>query len=210
MPISATRFLGNWFGAFALLLASFPAPLRAFADAGEVLQTDQGMWMRHDNRFRDAVISLQFQPSLSPTQGKHTPLCGASAFFLQAFLEPGVVVSFRPDAFAGIEPASVGQRGSRCQVTLPNIYPYHRRQHVGSWLRYLQFQGDQQVKLLVGCVVPEFGGSNRGTVVDQGHMWLIALVRDDDPPLQRQHAHLLPWLEGVVVAIVVGDGGREI
>jgi len=123
MAIGATRFLGDRFGASPVLLTSFPAPLRAFADAGEFLKTDQGVRVGHDNGFRDAVIGLQFQPSLSPAERDLSPRRGASAFLLQAFTEPGVVVSFRPDAFAGIEPASVGQRSRRCQVTLPDIYP---------------------------------------------------------------------------------------
>ncbi len=59
-------------------------------------------------------------------------------------------------------------------------------------------------------IVPELGGSNGGTVMDESHMPLIALIRQDDAPLQRQHAHLLPRLEAVVVAVVVGHGGREI
>src|SRR5260370_3470582 len=64
--------------------------------------------------------------------------------------------------------------------------------------------------LFVRLVIPEFGTSNGGPVMDQGHMWLIALIRDDDASLQRQHAHLLSWLEGVVIAIVVGHRWREI
>src|SRR5260370_15899812 len=108
MAIGATRFLGDGFGAFALLFASSFAPLRTFADAGEFFQADQGVRMGGDNGFRYAVIGLQFQPSLSPAERDQSPRRGASAFLLQAFLEPGVVVSTRPDAFAGIEPASVG------------------------------------------------------------------------------------------------------
>src|SRR5260370_42473135 len=142
--------------------------------------------MGGDNGFRDAVISLQFQPSLSSAERDLSPRCRTSAFLLQAFTEPGVVVSFRPDAFAGIEPASVGQRSRRCQVALPDIYPYHGRQPVRSWLWYLQFQGDQQVKLLVHFVLPEFGTYNCSTVVDDRFIRLIALVSFDDASLYRQ------------------------
>src|SRR5260370_9480751 len=141
----SARLFGDRFGAFALLLASPLAPLRAFADAGEVLKADQGVRMGHDNGFRDAMISLQFQPSLSSAQSKHTPLCRTSAFLLQAFVQPGVVVSFRPDSFSRIEPAPVAECRRCRQVALPDIYPYHCRQPVRAWLSNLQFQGDQQV-----------------------------------------------------------------
>src|SRR5260221_8204783 len=107
MLIGATRFLGDRFGAFALLLASSLAPLRAFADAGELLKADQGVWMGHDNGFRDAVIRLQFQPSLSPAERDFAPRCGASAFLLQAFLEAGVAVSFPPATLCRVETAPV-------------------------------------------------------------------------------------------------------
>src|SRR5260370_14365748 len=183
MAVGATRFLGDGYSAFALLFASSLAPPRAFANVGEFLKTDQGGRMGGDNGFRDAVISLQFQPSLSSAERDLSPRCRTSAFLLQAFTEPGVVVSFRPDAFAGIEPASVGQGRRRCQVTLPDIYAHNRRECVRGWLRYLQFQGDQKGKLLAGLFLPELGTSHSGTVMDEGHMRLIALVGEDDAPL---------------------------
>src|SRR5258708_5447026 len=210
MLIGTTCFLGDGFGASPVLLASSLAPLHPFADASEFFQAEKRVRMGCDNRFRDAVIDLQFQPSLSPAERDQSPRRGASAFLLQAFVQPGVVVSFRPDAFAGIEPASVRQRSRRCQVALPDIYPHHRRQHTRGWLSNLQFQGDQQVKLLVGFVIPELGTSNGSTVVDESHMPLIALVRDDDTALQAEYTHLLSWLEGVVVAVVVGHSWRDI
>ncbi len=137
MAIGTTRFLGDGFGASPVLLTSSLASLRAFTDAGEVLKTDQGVGMGHDNGFRDGVIGLQFQPSLSSAERDQSPRCRTSAFLLQAFVQPGVVVSFRPDAFAGIEPASVGQGRRRCQVALPNIHAHNRRERVRGWLRYL-------------------------------------------------------------------------
>src|SRR5258708_40293863 len=105
MAIGSTRFLGDRFGASPVLLASSLAPLRAFTDAGEFFQADQGVRIGGDNGFRDGVINLQFQPSLSSAERDPSPRCGASAFFLQAFTEPGVVVSTRPDAFSRVEPA---------------------------------------------------------------------------------------------------------
>src|SRR5258708_904720 len=149
MAIGSTRFLGDMFGASPVLLASSLAPLRTFTDAGEFFQADQGMRMGHDNGFRDGVISLQFQPSLSSAECDQSPRCRTSAFLLQAFVQPGVVVSFRPDAFAGIEPAPVRQRGRRRQIALPDVYSYHCRSGVMGWVSYLQFKGDQRVKILL-------------------------------------------------------------
>src|SRR5258708_32688914 len=183
MPIGSTRFLGDRFGASPVLLASSFTPLRSFADAGEFFQADQGVGVGHDNGFRDGVINLQFQPSLSSAERNLSPCCGASAFFLQAFTEPGVVVSTRPDAFSRIEPALVGKRSSRCQVALPDIYADNSGKRFRGWLRHLQFQGDQLLKLFVGFVIPELGTSNGGTMMDQGHMRLIALIRHNNTTL---------------------------
>src|SRR5713101_4123432 len=100
VAVGPARFRGDGFGAFAVLLASACTPLRAVTDAGEFFQTDQSMWVRLDNGFRDAVVGLQFQPSLSPAHGDFAPRGGTSAFLLQAFLEPGIMVSFYPDSFS--------------------------------------------------------------------------------------------------------------
>src|SRR5260370_22562309 len=64
-----------------------------------------------------------------------------------------------------------------------------------SRLRYLQFQGDEQIKLLVCLIIPELGGSYGGAMMDEGNMVLIALIRHNDTTSQRQHAHLLFWDE---------------
>src|SRR5260370_14045030 len=122
MPISPTRFLGDRFGASPVLLAPSLAPLCAFTDACEFIKTDQGVRMGYDNGFRDGVIDLQFQPSLSSAERDYSLCCRASAFLLQASLQPGVVVTTRPDAFASIALALVGKRRSRRQVTLPDIH----------------------------------------------------------------------------------------
>ena len=70
MAIGSTRFLGDRFGASPVLFAPPLAPLCPFTDAGEFFQADQGVRMGHDNRFRDAVISLQFQRSEERRVGK--------------------------------------------------------------------------------------------------------------------------------------------
>src|SRR5260370_1030698 len=183
MAVGSTRFLGDGVGASPVLLSSSLSPLPPFTDAGEFLKADQSVRVCLHNGFRDAVINLQFQPSLSSAERDQSPRRGASAFLLQAFVQPSVVVSFRPDSFTGIEPASVGQRGRRRQVALPDIYPYHRRQLVRGWVSDVQFQGNQEVKLLVSFVVPEFGTSNGGSVMDQSYMLAIPLVGNDDTAL---------------------------
>src|SRR5258708_37737196 len=183
MLIGTTCFLGDGFGASPVLLASSLAPLHPFADASEFFQAEKRVRMGCNNGFRDAVIGLQFQPSLSPAERDQSPRRGASAFLLQAFVQPGVVVSFRPDALAGIEPASVGQRGRRCQVALPDIYPYHRRQRIRSWVNHLPFPVAHQVKLLVRLIVPELGTSHGGTPLDQGNLCPITFFTQDHTTL---------------------------
>ncbi len=66
VAVGPTRLWGDGLGAFAVLLAPPLAPLRALTDAGELLQADQGVGVRCHNGFRDGMVDLQFQPSLSP------------------------------------------------------------------------------------------------------------------------------------------------
>ncbi len=66
VEVGLARFGGHGFCPLPALLTPPLTPLRAVTDAGEFFQTDQGVWVRVYDGFRDAVVGLQFQPSLSP------------------------------------------------------------------------------------------------------------------------------------------------
>src|SRR2546428_137951 len=92
-------------------------------------------------------------------------------------------------------------------------FPFFLRRRVrrfGRWFWYLHFQRDQQVVLLVRLIIPELGRAKACAVLDEGHMTLITLVGEDDPPLEREDAHLPFLLEAVIITVVIDQGGRDI
>ena len=58
-----------------------------------------------------------------------------------------------------------------------------------------QIQNKTTVKLLVGLVLPQLGGSDMGPVLDEGNVFAIATEGNDDTALQGQEAHTLLCLE---------------
>src|SRR6266571_5434030 len=116
MAIGPARFLGDGFGALPVAFAPSPAPLCPLANAGEFFQTDQGVGVRLDNLFRDGVVGLPFQPSLSPAQCDLASRGGASAFFLQALPQPGIVISPRPDSLSWVKVTLVARGCRGCQI----------------------------------------------------------------------------------------------
>jgi hypothetical protein len=76
--------------------------------------------------------------------------------------------------------------------------------------RLRRFQGDQQIELFVGFVVPELGPADVCPVLDERHMPVVALVGKDNPPVEGKDAHLLPSLKAVIIAVVVGQRRRDV
>src|SRR2546428_1110549 len=79
-----------------------------------------------------------------------------------------------------------------------------------TWVWTFDLKGDQQIELLAWLVIPELGGSNLCPMSDQFHMLVVPCVGDDDPSREGQDADLLLFLEAVIFAILVLDGGRNI
>ncbi len=70
--------------------------------------------------------------------------------------------------------------------------------------------GSIGLSLLPGLIIPEFRGSDVGSMPDQGYMLIIACVGHNHPPIQGQDAHLGIFLQAIVPMEVIGQGGRDI
>src|SRR5712692_3381084 len=156
------------------------------------------------------MIGVQLEPSLSSAGGDQSPGRGASAFALQSFAQSGVVIRLCPYCFAGIELALIGHGGAHRQVALTHIHPDHGLLYFWLWIGKVEFQRHQEIVLLVGLVIPEFGHPKGCSMLNQGDMVMVSFIRYNDTPLQREDTHLLPLLERVVVSIVVGDRRRDV
>jgi len=69
VAIGLARFGGDGFCPFSVFLASSRTSLGLFSIASEVFRAKKRVGVRCNNGFRDSVIGLQFQPSLSLTLG---------------------------------------------------------------------------------------------------------------------------------------------
>src|SRR5262249_7720068 len=102
VPVRSALFLAG-------LLAVFP--LRSVSNAGQLFQTDQGVWVGLQKALTDAMVGIQLQPSLSLAY-RYTATCSrASAFSLEPLLEAGVVIGFRSPFLSAVELRAVVQRG---------------------------------------------------------------------------------------------------
>jgi hypothetical protein len=196
----------------SLLLRCVLAPFAfaPLADVGQVFQADEGVGVLVNNAFGDVVIGVQLQPSLSSADRHQATGRGTSAFPLQAFSQARIMVSFGADLLARIERGLIVGIGRDCQVALPDINPDHAAQGHGSEVRPLEFKTDEQVELLVGLVIPEFGSATGGSLPDECKMPVVASVGDNHAPLEGEDAHPLVRLQAVVTLVVVGEGGRDI
>src|SRR6266852_3594914 len=201
MPVSSPLLLTHLFAMLAI---------RAFADMGQIFQTDETMRVRLYNAPTDQMVTILFQPSLSSTNHDEASCGGPSAFLLQPLHESRIVIGFGSYSLARIERCSM-PRGSRDrQVTLSNIHPDNAALCFGCRISNLKFQGDEQVKLLAWLVIPEFSRSDRRAMMQECDMLVIASIGNNHAPIQGQDAHLVVFLQAVVPVIVVGQRRRDI
>src|SRR5260370_16462528 len=88
-----------------LLLRRFLASLAtvSISDIGQVLQSDEAVWVLGHDALRDHMIGVLLQPSLPSTDGNESPRCGTGAFLLQTLSQSPVVVSFGNDSLPRLE-----------------------------------------------------------------------------------------------------------
>ncbi len=130
---------------FALLLAGpFPVlAFRAISNVGQVFQSDDALGMLLHNPTTDEVVAILFQPSLSSCYRHQTTGRRASAFVLQAFRQPRIMVSFGTNLFARIEGGAILDGSRHSQVALSYVYPNHPSLGFGKRVCYLNLQGHQ-------------------------------------------------------------------
>src|SRR5438067_8501953 len=91
--------------------------------------------------------------------------------------------------------------GSHRQVADSHIDPNHLLVTFKRGVRLFYFQGDEQVELLVGLVVPELGIADAGSMVDESQVRMIALIGEGDPSFKSYQAHTVSTLETIITSI---------
>src|SRR5258708_38726830 len=106
--------------------------------------------------------------------------------------------------FARIKSGLVCGGGRDSQIALPYVPTYDLGICCWCGVCSLHFQTHEEIELLVGLIVPEFGRTEMRCLLDQGHMLLIARVGHNETTGERQDAVLLLGLKAVVAVRVVG------
>ena len=113
-----------------------------------------------------------------------------SAFALEPFLDTGVMVRFGSHLLSGGKLGVVVWGGHGGQIALAQINSQDLRQDFGRGVRGSDRERDEQIEVVFGAVIPEFGSANGGALLEQSQMATPALIGEDDTTSQRQHAHL--------------------
>lgn len=131
-----------------LALASFCA----LSNVGQVLQTDDTVGVLIHNTLTHDMVRILFQPSLSSTDGDQLSGRGTSAFVLKTLAQSCIMVGFRSYVFARMKRACSfrGARDRKIAQTDIDADDVRLWREIG----YVNFQCDEQVKLLLGRVVP--------------------------------------------------------
>src|SRR5258708_5915061 len=192
----------------ALLLARLLAlmPFGAFSNVGQVLQAKERMRMRAHESLTHDMIGVLLQPSLPSTNHDEPSRGRTGAFSLKTLARPCVMIGLGNDGFAGIKRLLAPGGSGHSQVAETHIYPNDRCMRFGRRLCHFYFQGDEQVKLLPGLVVPEFGRPDVRAVLYQSNMFVIARIRENDSPGERQDTHPVISLKRVVMPKLIGQG----
>ncbi len=196
----------------ALLLRDFLAmpAFGAFTDMGQVFQADDAVWVALHNAPTDRVVGRSFQPSLPSTDYSQSPGGGTGAFVLQPLSQSAVMVRFGPALFARIEGGAVIQLCGDRQVAASHIDAHHVLVRFGRGLCHFKFQGHEQVELLPGLVIPQFGNPDVRALLHESDVLAVTRVRDNRAPREGEDAHLLIWFQAVVPVVVVGQRRGDI
>jgi hypothetical protein len=199
------RPLGEGGIGLALLLRG-PLALSSFgtlSNVSQVFQAEERVRMHVHNPLTHDMIGVRFQPSLPPGDSYQSSGRRTGAFLLQTLSQSRVVVGLGNDTLARMEglPAPDG----RChrQVADAHIYPDNAGLGVGLGVRHFHFQGDEQIELFAGLVIPEFGCPDLCAVFEKRDMLTVAGIRQHDSPGKRQDAHPALRLEPIVMPQLV-------
>src|SRR6266568_5607453 len=146
--------------------ALLPAGLFAFlafgalADVCQLFQADQAVWVLVYDAFGNDMIDVLLQPSLPSTDRHQATGSGTGAFFLQTLSQSCVMVGFGNNALSSMKRAfPFGGRG-HSQVAYAYIHTCYAGVRFWRWVCSFDFQGDEQIELLLGFVVPQLGSTN--------------------------------------------------
>jgi hypothetical protein len=196
VPVGSSLLLARL---FALL------PLGALANVGQVFQADEAVWVAVHDAPTEHMVANLLQPSLPPGDHDQSPCGRTGAFVLQPLSQSRVMIGFGPHLFPAIEGGAVIQTCHHRQIALPYVYTDDPLVRFGCGVGHLHFQGNQQIEPLLGFIVPEFGRADLGPVLEERHVLVEPLVRQDDAPTERQDADLLASLQTVVPVVIVGQ-----
>lgn len=200
------RGQGQKFLAFAPLLRAW----FALSNTSQVFQTNEGVGMGVNDALGNGVIRVQLKPSLSSAEQNTLPRGRASALLPKSFLQASHMVRLSANLLPTVELRLVCA-GSDCrQIAAPHIYPNNGLRGLRSDLWHLDFQGNEQIVVLLGLIIPELGGSDLCPILQKGNMFVVALIGDMQTALKRQQADLLPDSQRIIAAIAVGKGRRDI
>jgi hypothetical protein len=137
------------------------APSQTFADIGQVFQPDQAAGITDHDVCGDDMIGVGFQPSLPSSYLPQAARGRPGAFLLQTLSQSRVMVGFGDKALPAMETRpSPGITGDS-QEADADVHPDDAGLRVGRRVGHLHLKGDQQIELLLGLVVPEFGRADR-------------------------------------------------
>jgi hypothetical protein len=120
------------------------------------------------------------------------------------------VIGFGNDLLARVEGGLALGRTGHGQIAHADIHADDLGMLFWGRISSFQFQAHRQIKLLAGLIIPEFGGSNPGSLLEKSYMLVIAAIGNDHPSFQSQDAHLLVWLQTIVPVIVVGQSRGDV
>src|SRR5258708_28303906 len=140
----------------SLLLARLVAMLApsALADVCQLFQSNQAVRISGHDPFGDPMFGILVQPSLSSANGDQAPCSRASAFLLQTLPQSRIMVGFGDDLLAAMEGTVSPGGSSDCQVANAYIHTGDTRMGFRCGVCYLHLQGDQQIELFLGFVIP--------------------------------------------------------
>ena len=193
----------------AILLALVGAPFGALSNMGQLFYSDEGMGMISENTPGNGVVGVCFQPSLSSTDRNQATCRGTSAFFLQTFAQPGVMVGSVSDLLARMEGGFSFVIGRDGKIANAHINTNDLRVLIWRWIWPLNLKRNEQEVSFVWLVIPELCGANFSLFFQELEMFIISLVRDHDSAIERQETDLLIDFERIVFPILIGQGRRN-
>ena len=151
----------------SLLLARLLAPLApgSLSNVSQVLQAKECMRIRTHNLFTHDMVGVLLQPSLPSTDDNQSPGCGTGAFSLKTLSQACVMIGFGNNGFTRMKRLLSSGGSGHSQVADTDIYPNDAGMPFGCRVCSFHFQGDQQVELLLGLVIPQFGSPDVGRLL---------------------------------------------